>query len=190
MGSASGNVAPAKSVLAEINERLAVLKQEEYCLPHLEPEKGYHPVGMMNEYLKQLFTVRTKIRSEIDQINRKGEDIAKRMLNVIGTRESLKSIADALSVVSQEELESLDRLKVESKMKMGLHSLINDLFWLEVRRLHPAIAHKPAVGVRKDLSVGWMEREEADDLDGLLLAGLLGGRLEELLGEDKGRRHK
>ena len=158
-------MAQAKSVIAEIIERLAALKPEQFIEPDTRPDTNYHAVGEANDDIKRLFTLRNMT---CDEHNVLGRPIAAAVKKLTEEMKRAKTNRDKIGAIQalvalEDDPETL-RTVAEMARKRSFHDIIEKLCWLELRRQYPELGDKPSISIRKNWTVGWCEKDDTEAL--------------------------
>lgn len=161
-------MAQAKNVVAEIIERLAALKPEQFTEPDMRPDASYHAVGEADDDIKRLFTLRNIACEEHNVL---GRPIAAAVEKLTGEMKRAKNNKDKVKalqalVAIEDDPETL-RIQSEMARKRSFHSIVDMICWLELRRQYTELADKPSISIRKNWTVGWCEKNEDEEPDGL-----------------------
>ena len=160
-------VVSTKSVIAEILERLAALKPEQFIEPDLRPDANYHAVGEANDDVKRLFTLRSIACDEHNLLGKSivatVEKIHQEMKRAKTNKDKVKALQEIVEL--EDDPETL-RLMAEMARKRSFHDIVDKIFWLEIRRQYPELSEKPSVSVRKNWTVGWCEKDDSEDPHG------------------------
>jgi len=176
MGESNALAVSPKSVIAEIIERLAAIKPEQFVEPDLGPDEHYHAVGEANDDIKRLFTLSSIARDEYNSL--KGpftatiDKLHKEMEGAKSNKDKVKALE---AIVALEDDPETLRLHTEMSRKRNFYDIVSKIFWLELRRQYPEVDDKPCTSIRKNWTVGWCDEEDDDKIGLENLRALLGG---------------
>jgi len=169
MSQSNALVVSPKSVIAEIVERLAALKPEQFIEPDMQPDADYRAVGEASDDIKRLFTLRSMACNEHSALGKPIATTVEKIHQEMKRAKTNKDKVEALQaiVALEDDLETL-RLVAEMARKRSFHDIVDKIFWLELRRQYRELDDKPCVSVRKNWTVGWCEKDETEELGGFL----------------------
>ncbi len=167
----NGSTAPI-GVHEEISQRLAVITPEQFVAPDLTRGENDHIVAIATDGIKRLFTLRTLLADELDEIAANGRKMAMQNLLTllkVSTEEEIGRVSKELQTPGSplsEQHEAVKRNSNDLELKTSLVELVDKMCWLEVRRQHPELTARPTVGVYSDWNLGWREeRDEEEDIE-------------------------
>ena len=177
-----GTVAPL-GVLEEITSRLAALTEDQFILPKLNREKDATLVMMAPDSVKRLFTLREQLRGEHRSLSREMESVGDKAVAYI-CKKSLDTVVAEMdtegSFLSQAKVR-MEQFALLASYTERLFEIVEQIFWLEVRRQHSDLNQKPTVCIYSDWSLCWQEGKERENA----FVGVLHVDLSELLGAGK-----
>lgn len=170
----NGTSPVAKSVLAEITERLAAITSDQYRPPKgLTTDnlnfKSVEIIGEASDDIKRLVTLMSLIIEEqkpiVDQF------LERKMKSVGEQLEKGGGLFALLSGKIDHGSPELAELEDKAEMIKNLHEIVNKIYFLELRRQHPATAGK-SCGIDEHWHVFTFEPASKRESG---LEGLLGG---------------
>lgn len=180
-------------VLKEILTRLEELTPDQYVAPEIAPEPDAHFVVAAPEDLKRLHTLRAMLMNEYEEIGMHAVKLMQEVRRYIETKG-----AAALEEESKMPNSRFSKLKAgvkriyqKQRLKNHLVKIVNEMFWLEVKRQHADLQGMVDVCIYADWSLCWKESK------GEIPCGLIGviaighGDLEGVLEriQTRGRMH-
>ena len=136
----NGNTSPKLGVLAEIVVRLAAFTPEQFVPTDVEVGKGDRVVATATDEVKRLLTLRVICADEYNAVaERYNEMVAE------DRRRGEK--------LSSEREAAYEQLNGEMRGQSCLHKVVENLLWLEVRRLHTDFETSSRIGFRKNWEI-------------------------------------
>jgi len=186
------NTAVRFGVLTEILTRLEELTPDQYIVPDVARESDAHFVATASEDIKRLHTLRVILASEYEKIVLHQTKLAREAAEYIKTKNA--AALDEESTMPSSRFSKLkagvERTDQNRRLKGHFAKIINEMFWLEVKRQHSDLQGPVDICVYADWSLCWKESEREiphgligiiaispDDVE-VALGGILGrGRL-------------
>lgn len=186
-----------RRLLREINERLAALTGVDYAPPKEEPAEADIRVGFASDYLRAMWSLMDQLKEEGASILAEGQAMICEALG-LPAGSSLDAGPDDAFVKATERIsDPLSENKARLFAKQRDYTIVNHMFWAELRREFPALADKNHIHVHPDWSVGWVE-EPVAAVGQMLMGGIvlefaqrdngLGAQLGRLFRRTFGRR--
>lgn len=163
---AKGNTKAPLGVLEEIEQRLAAITPEQFVTPPDAAGADVHAVCPATDRIKRMFTLRSLLADECDAINAGMRSLADETVAAIAAKNPdsiLEEFTADNDIFKAGETKFL-RLHSEREEKVTLGNLVDKILWIDVRRQHPDLKDKPAIGVYGDWSIGWREEDEEIDV--------------------------
>ena len=182
MTKGNGSSGASLGVLAEIAVLLAAITPEQFIAPPAEQEDGDHVVAVANDDVKRLYVLRDRMVDKCNELTKSARPLAEGLMKDIFMAGPRKARVD-LTTPDSPMYEAEAKLKIvlaELQSADSLRKIVEDIFWLEVRRQHPDLKDKNTVGIRSDWSLVWMEEE--DDTRGISIEIVGSGTLAGILG--------
>lgn len=172
-----GTAADTQGVLEEIQERLSALTPEKFSAPPTEREPDAHFVCIATDRIKRLQTLREALVNQCKTLALTGLNASKRAKSrffSVGPAAIVKEMETPGSQTFQ-LLETMKRTSYELQQADSFFEIVDRIFWLEVRRMHPDLSEHANICIYADWSLCWKEKaEDVDDImaDSNLLAEL------------------
>lgn len=185
--------AKALGILADIAVRLANITPEQFVVPGLEREKDAHVVAEADDDIKRLFTLRATLTDECNGLVTHCQQMAENALTDI-FRRNPRDVVEEMDVPGSPLFEAkaaLQKLEIELKQLTDLREIVDNVFWLEVRRKYPELLGKSCISIYSDWSLCWQDKDDDSDVSVRILS--ISGRglppeLAEFLGQ-RAREH-
>lgn len=167
---AKGNTKAPLGVLEEIEQRLAAITPEQFVTPPDAAGADVHAVCMATDRIKRMFTLRSLLADECDEINDGIRSLAEETVAAMVAKNPhlnfQGSAPDDDPIFKAGETKFL-QLRSEREEKASLGVLVDKILWIDVRRQHPDLKDKSAIGVYGDWSIGWREEDGGTNAFGL-----------------------
>lgn len=170
------NTVSTQGVLEEIQERLVALTPEQFSVPPIEREPDAHFACIATDKVKRLQTLREALVNQcktLALIGLNASEKAKNRLFSVGPA----TIAEEMETPGSPTFRLLKTMREASdelQQADSLFEIVDKIFWLEVRRLHPDLAEHTSICIYADWSLCWKGRVLGSDItaDSNLLAEL------------------
>lgn len=152
------STAPQVSVLAEISARLAASTPEQFIVPDVARPKEASFVCMASDDIKRLFTLRSNLVNEMDNLIKSDLRASLDALTEISTRNLHDEMVDGLKTLGSRALELKKELfgrRCAMQRIDRLCEIVDSVMWLEIRRQHPDLLDRPTIGIFSDWSLCW-----------------------------------
>ncbi len=166
MNKSNGDTAAPLGVLEEITSRLAALTEEQLVPPSQEREKDAVFVMMAPDGVKRLFALREQLREERRSLSREMKSVADKAMIYIYEKplEVVMVEMDAEGSFLWQVKERMERFGLLASRAAHFFEIVEQIFWLEVRRQHPDLQEKPVISINSDWSLCWQEGKEDEDI--------------------------
>lgn len=183
-----GNGSASLGVLAEISELLSAITPEQFTAPPAGPEDGDHVVAVATDDIKRLYVLRDRLIDKCNELVTSANPLSMGLMEDIfkhGQRAAVELKTPGSPMYEAEA--KLKRTLAELQSVDSLKKIVENIFWLEVRRQHPDLEGKKIIGIRSDWSLVWTEDDD-DDMGGISIRVVSSGSLSdlfEMIGEQR-----
>lgn len=185
MTKGNGSAGASLGVLAEITGLLASITPEQFIAPPEGQEDGDHVVAVATDDVKRLYVLRDRLTDKYNELVKSARTLSEGIMKDILVNGPLMTHVELNTPGSPmyEAEAKLKRKLAELQNADTLRRIVEDVFWLEVRRQHPDLEDKSIVGICSDWSLVWTdEKDEEDDTRGISIEIVGSGTLAGILG--------
>lgn len=153
--------APSLGVLAEITARLAAITPEQFIVPEFARSGDAVFVCMASDDIKRIFTLRSTLTDEMDQLVQDGLTASLDALLEVSAR-NLHEIFKEMQTPGSRTLDMTQKMlnrRCAMQKQKRLCEIVDNLLWLEIRRQHADLKDRSQVGIFSDWGLYWLKDE-------------------------------